>query len=555
MQAERAWAHAMDLKNDVEQNAEPAKRHRLLARLAKAARHATELVQLTSARCDARSALEAEAYASWMAGSLLLEKETDWEGALARYVRSKKLLEELFKVGSFEQRATCRHFLDQVEPAVRFCEYQIGREGGKPADASALLDAAAGAGPGADVLASKLASLAAEAQAQRASATSEVHWNGETLPVRDERCRVAVHAARELQTQLEEMSGSGNADGDAASAIMEGLEGPGSEVGPRIALFDRTINAYSEAQAAVRAALQLGSQGSDAEKQREELTALGRALRGLELENTISRNLALAEAAAVRFDAFLRRQLSGKSGGKDRGERPARAEDVARLYDTLSSNASELNDLAGEVGGAAGETLMDECAAKMAHFQAARCVYAAHALLVRGQNAAAAALFGRAEARCKQAVSKHDECASPDVAAKSQLAKLTEQSLAYKAVAIAELRAQALRQSAAAAKDVQSLELEEVKGTKRAREDVEGKYLVDDMDEWSAFAGAGVAVPRIARIPQPPALLPIRPIVLDTALMCIKPPSVQHRAPKKDAGKEGQTGTATGMVSRLFGWK
>lgn len=28
-------------------------------------------------------------YASWMGGSLLLEKESDWEGALARFLRAR----------------------------------------------------------------------------------------------------------------------------------------------------------------------------------------------------------------------------------------------------------------------------------------------------------------------------------------------------------------------------------------------------------------------------------------------------------------------------------
>lgn len=38
---------------------------------------------------DTRSALEAEAYASWMGGNLLLEKESDWPKALALFTRAK----------------------------------------------------------------------------------------------------------------------------------------------------------------------------------------------------------------------------------------------------------------------------------------------------------------------------------------------------------------------------------------------------------------------------------------------------------------------------------
>lgn len=119
VQAERAWAYAMDLKSQLEQGGAAQKRQHLIRRLAKASRHAGELAALTAARCDARTQvgcawwcrivrsagtcsssnwlrvgtpplqLEADAYSLWMAGSLLLEKETDWEGALARFMRAR----------------------------------------------------------------------------------------------------------------------------------------------------------------------------------------------------------------------------------------------------------------------------------------------------------------------------------------------------------------------------------------------------------------------------------------------------------------------------------
>ena len=44
---------------------------------------------------------------------------------------------------------------------------------------------------------------------------------------------------------------------------------------------------------------------------------------------------------------------------------PPPAEDVVRLYEVLAANANDLNDLAAEVGGARGEALMDDCAAKV----------------------------------------------------------------------------------------------------------------------------------------------------------------------------------------------
>jgi len=89
--AERAWAYSLELKREVE--AAPAKaaaaRRHSVRRLAKAAYWAGELAKLAAARCDTRSALEAEAYASWMKGMLGLEKEADWHVAADDLKRAK----------------------------------------------------------------------------------------------------------------------------------------------------------------------------------------------------------------------------------------------------------------------------------------------------------------------------------------------------------------------------------------------------------------------------------------------------------------------------------
>jgi hypothetical protein len=325
---------------------------------------------------------------------------------------------------------------------------------------------------------------------------------------------------------------------------MEGVE---AGVDPRVALNDRIVNAYGDARAAARAAEQLGLHGEGAEAGRAELRSLGRALHGLQLQRTISRNLFLAKVAEGRLANALRRHLTGE---KERSsERAVRPDEVARLYDTLVANATELNDLAAEVGGARGEALMEECTAKLGYFQAARCLYTAHARLSGGLWNEAMALFKRAEERCLQAVFKADECHAPDTDAKTHLQRLRNEAVGYGVVAAAELRAAELEAAAATADSVGAMDLETANktGVKRQREGT--TYMVDDLDVWEAFAGAGVSVPRIARIPPPPALVPVRPIVLDAALMSIEPPSVEHRAPKKGAAE-----AASGMVSRLFGW-
>ncbi len=67
--AERAWAHAMELKALAARGGEDSarKHHHAIKRLSKAAAWAAQLASLAASRADARTALEAEAYSSWMA--------------------------------------------------------------------------------------------------------------------------------------------------------------------------------------------------------------------------------------------------------------------------------------------------------------------------------------------------------------------------------------------------------------------------------------------------------------------------------------------------------
>jgi signal recognition particle subunit SRP68 len=89
LSAERAWAHAMELKKETEDRVDSRKRHHSIRRFAKAAFWAAELACFAAATADTRSALEADAYSSWMTGNLLLEKESDWHKALGAYLRAK----------------------------------------------------------------------------------------------------------------------------------------------------------------------------------------------------------------------------------------------------------------------------------------------------------------------------------------------------------------------------------------------------------------------------------------------------------------------------------
>jgi hypothetical protein len=58
----------------------------------------------------------------------------------------RKLFQELAKVISGEQQTLCLQMVDEIEPSVRYCNYQLSRKGGAVVDPSQLLELAGGAG-------------------------------------------------------------------------------------------------------------------------------------------------------------------------------------------------------------------------------------------------------------------------------------------------------------------------------------------------------------------------------------------------------------------------
>ena len=89
-QAERAWAYAMQLKQEIDDG--PRKRFHLANRLRKAVKHALELDKLSqSNKCDARTKLEAQGYLNLMSGQLFFELQK-WNEALKSFQLSQLVI-------------------------------------------------------------------------------------------------------------------------------------------------------------------------------------------------------------------------------------------------------------------------------------------------------------------------------------------------------------------------------------------------------------------------------------------------------------------------------
>ncbi|BDA49634.1 Signal recognition particle subunit SRP68 [Coccomyxa sp. Obi] len=519
--AERCWSQAMEMRAQLEKEPLSYKRQHMIRRLAKAAQLAGQLSDLASKRCDDGTALETEAYALYMAGNLLFEKQ-QWEAALAKLARAKSVYQELARLGSPEQQALLHKQLDDLAAPISFCKYKLKKSNDDDADSLTVPDS-----PSAKVIQSKLESLAAQQGAQQSSSgkgVSAIAWRGNTTVVSAERVRLTLAQALDLSKQVDEAKA-------ANKPLAEMLE-----------LYDSLIAAFNEAKGYVRHSIS-GGRANEASSGVDELKALDVTVTGLQLERTIERGQALVADTRARYESSsqseptVQKVVKKKKGKQDKGG-PAKAEDVVRLYESLMGHVKELSENAARLGGAAGEILLEECTAKRATFQALRCFYAARSYLASGKPLEALGLFQRTAERAGQAEAAWDDLERPSTEALAELASLKAQCQAWRCAAHAECIGQRILAEQEAQEGIDKLGLD-------AKPAASARYLVDNLDRWESFAGGEGRPARLCPVPPRLAPVAVRPFMLDSALNYIRAPPLDHRTAKEEAKS---------TFSRIFTW-
>ena len=128
MSAERSWAHANQLKQEA--NTEPRKKFHLVRKYKKAVKYALSLQTIcnSSPKCDARTKLEASAYAAYLSGLFYFETE-EWQKAMEHLKKSQTIYEKLFQAISDEEMANqYRQRCDEIKPTLRYCQFNIGEQ-------------------------------------------------------------------------------------------------------------------------------------------------------------------------------------------------------------------------------------------------------------------------------------------------------------------------------------------------------------------------------------------------------------------------------------------
>eukprot|EP00271_Cylindrocystis_brebissonii_P006442 TRINITY_DN19237_c0_g1_i2.p1 TRINITY_DN19237_c0_g1~~TRINITY_DN19237_c0_g1_i2.p1 ORF type:complete len:431 (-),score=116.30 TRINITY_DN19237_c0_g1_i2:130-1422(-) len=314
--AERAWGYAMELKAVTSGPDLAQKRTHLIRRMTKAVKWAELFASLCLAKADTKTALEAEAYASYMWGNLLMEKETDWDMALSKFQRVSALYNELGKVGEVSHQVQCRQRVEEMEPSIRYCKYKMGqadiREGG------AVLQEITGgeANPAFDLLQSKLEAVMKEARSAQAVDLTELAWMGRKIPLYSTKTRLHILKAQEQEGTL--------------ASVPRGER--------QLGIYDKIFVAYQDAKRQIRDDVVTAGGAEDV---KEELVGLEKAVASLLLQRTMERNLLLLAQARARLERqqqqpqLAQQQGPGAGSKEDKGEKPAKPEDLVRLYDTL----------------------------------------------------------------------------------------------------------------------------------------------------------------------------------------------------------------------------
>ncbi|KAJ1411890.1 SRP68, N-terminal domain superfamily [Sesbania bispinosa] len=477
--AERAWSHAME-KRQLPNGPNASQRIYLIGRLRKAVKWATLFSQLCAVKADSRTSLEAEAYESYMKGSLLFEQDQSWDVALMHFKSARAVYEELGKYGDLDNQVLCRERVEELEPSIRYCLHKIGQSN---LQASELLHIGDMEGPALDLFKAKLEVVMAEARSQQAASMTEFQWLGHRFPISNAKTRVAILKAQELEKDI-----------------------------------------HSPLADSIPADKRLAATGS-AESVKDDLNGLDKAVSAVLGERTIERNLLLVKVAKSKL----------AKRNDDKNEKVTKPEELVRLYDLLLQNTADLSDLVSSGRDQKPEEISfaEECSCKSLAFRAERCFYVAKSYSVAGKRAEAYTLYCRARNLAEDALRKLQMLDGNNKTMMKELEVLCNECRSNSCIEHALGIMEEKKTQENISERISNISLT---GAERLE-----KYLLEKLDVYESAVGDSnvKCAPRIAAFPPPFQAISRNPIVLDLAYNMIEFPSIENRMKKDRKAKGG----------------
>ncbi|XP_071579224.1 signal recognition particle subunit SRP68 [Temnothorax nylanderi] len=344
MMAERAWSHAMQLRQ--ESNTEPRKKFHLISRLKKAAAYSLQLQDLIeNINCDARTKLEAQAYVAWMNGSLQFELQL-WKQAMENLKKAQVVYGNLASALPELEQIVYKARVEELAPSLRYCAYNIG-------DTSAMDDLMQMRGQLSGELMASLDSLIAQTREKQAN-IEEVTWRGKSCGTVPPRAAGLIIADSRLNQALER------------AATNQA----------KIDLLEAHLIDCKDALLAVRDHFK-----NELKKENDKWSPqqhLINYLQYIRLSRTLERNLTLVKAA-------------------EESEK-AKPQDIVRLYEAALHNLVEISQLQDD------PEFLEEQEAKTKCYRAFRCFYMAQSLANLHRWREAMALYQRSLQHVKDAL-------------------------------------------------------------------------------------------------------------------------------------------------------
>ncbi|KAI9301802.1 hypothetical protein BJ944DRAFT_257393 [Cunninghamella echinulata] len=186
---ERAWAYAMELKQESANSLDTRKRHHLIKRLRRAAQYSQQLCEISEKQTvDPRTVLDTKAYAATMNGYYYFEKQ-EWQKALNQFVEARTIYERFGNNSNAHQEALCYSAMDEIDPNIQFCAYklQLGVKNLKQNNQTAA---------GMDLLEAQLSKVCQEQRKEKAQALAHMTWRNEQFNIKNPQLADAIVKAQ-----------------------------------------------------------------------------------------------------------------------------------------------------------------------------------------------------------------------------------------------------------------------------------------------------------------------------------------------------------------------
>lgn len=301
-------------------------------------------------------------------------QEAELDVAVSLFAASQAALDLLGKTAPDKDgRTAARARLPDLHAALRLCLHRAGQPVDASAEPAAPAPAAAAAAQRLSTRAAAAAAADADMASDAAAGASTWRWRGVDFAVPDN-ARVRDRLA-------------------AAAAAAPAAQPPAAADPAVLAAHASACEAAASCLAAAGAALEAGADSSDDDADARLRAAVSIATAEARINQFTARGLALHRKFCINA-------ANAVSGVKTR-EKGARPADAVKLFDALHRAALDLETAAAAPGlpAAVVQALVAASAAAAAVYSAARCFFAAHARLARGEAVPAAAMFDAARDR------------------------------------------------------------------------------------------------------------------------------------------------------------